>query len=194
MLRFPVEPMNATLGSLPGEADDDHWAYEIKWDGYRTIAFVDDGTLRLQSRRLLDVTAKYPEVAGLPGDGERRPGGARRRDRLLRRTGRPSFEALQRHDTRRCSTSSTSSPSTPPTPIGAALRGRAATCWPRSGRAGLELARAGTPHRRRCRPARGDRRARPGGRDGQAPRLDLHRRAGAPRSGARSRTGSAPRS
>ena len=99
MLRFPVEPMNATLGSLPGEADDDHWAYEIKWDGYRTLAFVDDGTLRLQSRRLLDVTAKYPEVAELPAavnaaravlDGE---------IVCFDATGRPSFEALQRHDT-----------------------------------------------------------------------------------------------
>ena len=99
VLRFPVEPMNATLGSLPGEADDDHWAYEIKWDGYRTIAFVDDGALRLQSRRLLDVTAKYPEVAALPRavnagravlDGELV---------CFDDTGRPSFEALQRHDT-----------------------------------------------------------------------------------------------
>ena len=66
MLRFPVEPMTATLGSLPGEADDDHWAYEIKWDGYRTLAFVDAGALRLQSRSQLDVTTKYPEVGGLP--------------------------------------------------------------------------------------------------------------------------------
>lgn len=99
MLRFPVAPMNATLGSLPSEADDSHWAYEIKWDGYRTIAFVEDGTLRLQSRRPLDVTAKYPEVADLPGavnagravlDGE---------IVCFDDTGRPSFEALQRHDT-----------------------------------------------------------------------------------------------
>src|SRR4051812_4820601 len=99
MLRFPVEPMNATLGSLPGEADDHHWAYEIKWDGYRTLAFVDPGALRLQSRRLLDVTAKYPEFGGLQDamnagravlDGE---------IVCFDDTGRPSFEALQRHDT-----------------------------------------------------------------------------------------------
>jgi bifunctional non-homologous end joining protein LigD len=98
-LRFPVEPMTATLGSLPAEADDDHWAYEIKWDGYRTIAFVENGALRLQSRRLLDVTAKYPEVGGLERavnagravlDGE---------IVCFDETGRPSFEALQRHET-----------------------------------------------------------------------------------------------
>jgi bifunctional non-homologous end joining protein LigD len=99
LLRFPVEPMNATLGSLPSEADDDGWAYEIKWDGYRTLAFVEDGALRLQSRRLLDVTVKYPEIAGLPQavnaaravlDGE---------IVCFDETGRPSFEALQRHET-----------------------------------------------------------------------------------------------
>ena len=31
--------MKATLGTLPTE--DAGWAYEIKWDGYRTLAFVD---------------------------------------------------------------------------------------------------------------------------------------------------------
>jgi len=99
MLRFPVEPMNATLGSLPGEADDDHWAYEIKWDGYRTIAFVDDGALRLQSRRLLDVTAKYPEVGALPGSVNAAGAVLDGEIVCFDDTGRPSFEALQRHET-----------------------------------------------------------------------------------------------
>ena len=63
-LSFPVPPMKAGLGTLP--ADDDRWAYEIKWDGYRTLAFVDDGTVRLQSTKGLDVTATYPELAGVP--------------------------------------------------------------------------------------------------------------------------------
>jgi bifunctional non-homologous end joining protein LigD len=65
MLTFPVDPMRATLGSLP--ASDDLWSFEIKWDGYRTLAFVDDDRLRLQSSNLYDVTAKYPEIDGLPG-------------------------------------------------------------------------------------------------------------------------------
>ena len=64
MLTFPVPPMKATLGVLP--ADDDRWAYEIKYDGYRTLAFVDDGEVRLQSTNLRDVTDSYPELSELP--------------------------------------------------------------------------------------------------------------------------------
>lgn len=95
MLTFPVAPMRARLGSLP--ADDDRWAYEIKYDGYRTLAFVDDGAVRLQSANLHDVTASYPELTGLPGsvhagsaivDGELC---------VLDDEGRPRFELMQRH-------------------------------------------------------------------------------------------------
>ena len=46
--------------------------YEPKLDGYRVIAFVEDGTVRLQSRRGIDLTR------GLPGD-RRGPRGAGRR-------------------------------------------------------------------------------------------------------------------
>ena len=96
MISFPTEPMRAVLGSLPG--DDDRWAYEIKWDGYRTLAFVDEGGLRLQSSNRLDVTAKYPELAGLAAavnapravlDGELV---------VLDERGRPRFELMQRHE------------------------------------------------------------------------------------------------
>ena len=55
--------MKAALGTLP--PDDENWAYEIKWDGYRTLAFVDDGAPRWQSSNLIDVTAKYPELRRL---------------------------------------------------------------------------------------------------------------------------------
>ena len=62
-LSFPVEPMKAVLGTLP--ADDERWAYEVKWDGYRTLAFVDDDRVRLQSSSGRDVTDAYPELANL---------------------------------------------------------------------------------------------------------------------------------
>ena len=95
-LSFPVAPMRATLGTMP--ARDDGWAYEVKWDGYRTLAFVEDGTVRLQSSNQLDVTPKYPELGPL-GDGV-----AARRAVLdgelvvLDDDGRPRFELIQRHE------------------------------------------------------------------------------------------------
>ena len=75
--------MRATLSTLPH--DDSGWAFEIKWDGYRTLAFIENGTVRLQSSNLYDVTAKYPELAGLPDAVAGRAGDPRRRARRARR-------------------------------------------------------------------------------------------------------------
>jgi bifunctional non-homologous end joining protein LigD len=60
---FPtsIKPMLATAGPLP--ADGDGWAFEIKWDGVRTILFVEGGRVRAQSRNDLDVTSAFPELA-----------------------------------------------------------------------------------------------------------------------------------
>ena len=63
-LSFPVAPMKATMGSMPA---GDGWAFEIKWDGYRTLAFVDGDRVRLQSTSGKDVTERWPEFADLPG-------------------------------------------------------------------------------------------------------------------------------
>jgi len=43
----------------------DDWAFEVKWDGYRTIVHVADGKVRLQSTAGHDVTARWPEFADL---------------------------------------------------------------------------------------------------------------------------------
>ncbi|MBO9556366.1 non-homologous end-joining DNA ligase [Cellulomonas sp.] len=56
-----VRPMLATPGELP--EDDAGWAYEMKWDGVRAVAYVDGGRVRLMSRNDLDITRSYPEVA-----------------------------------------------------------------------------------------------------------------------------------
>jgi bifunctional non-homologous end joining protein LigD len=59
-------PMLATpSATLP--PDDDAWAYELKWDGVRAVAYVDGarGSIHLESRNLNDVTPRYPEVHGL---------------------------------------------------------------------------------------------------------------------------------
>ena len=41
------------------------WAYEMKWDGLRALAFIAGGQVRLTSRTARDVTFVYPELAGL---------------------------------------------------------------------------------------------------------------------------------
>ena len=35
------------------------WSYEVKWDGYRTLALKDGARVRLLSRNLKDLTAAY---------------------------------------------------------------------------------------------------------------------------------------
>ncbi len=95
-LRFPVPPMRATLGTLPTE--DTGWAYEVKWDGYRTLAFVEGGRVRLQSSNLHDVSARYPELQALAGE----VGGQRvildGELVVLDDRGRPRFELIQRKE------------------------------------------------------------------------------------------------
>jgi len=90
-----VTPMLATLAEEPPEPQKD-WLYEIKWDGYRALAFVEDGRARLVSRNQNDLTAEFPEVA------EELPGRVRARRALLDgeivaldAKGRSSFSLMQ---------------------------------------------------------------------------------------------------
>ncbi len=57
-----LEPMLAKNGRIP-ESDSDEWAYEIKWDGIRALGYAENGRWCMLSRRLEDVTARYPELA-----------------------------------------------------------------------------------------------------------------------------------
>ena len=58
-----IAPMLARAGALP--RDDGAWAYEIKWDGVRAIAYSQPGSLRFESRNQREITASYPELARL---------------------------------------------------------------------------------------------------------------------------------
>jgi bifunctional non-homologous end joining protein LigD len=58
-----ITPMLATLVDEP--FTDPEWLYEIKWDGYRALAFLKDGAVRLVSRNGLDMTHQYPELHSL---------------------------------------------------------------------------------------------------------------------------------
>jgi bifunctional non-homologous end joining protein LigD len=55
--------MLATASSLP--PDDHTWAYEMKWDGVRAIAFVEGGAAQLWSRTGREITHSYPELQEL---------------------------------------------------------------------------------------------------------------------------------
>jgi bifunctional non-homologous end joining protein LigD len=55
--------MLARAGPLP--PDDGSWAYEMKWDGLRALAYLAGGQVRLASRTGRDITRDYPELAGL---------------------------------------------------------------------------------------------------------------------------------
>ena len=76
-------PQLATPAAAPPDGDD--WLHEIKFDGYRTMAHVADGAVRLITRSGLDWTQRYGDLAdafaALPcsdGDHRRRDRGARR--------------------------------------------------------------------------------------------------------------------
>lgn len=58
--------MLAVAAALATAADElDGFAFEFKWDGIRAIAGCADGATTLWSRKGTDVTARYPELAGL---------------------------------------------------------------------------------------------------------------------------------
>ena len=59
---FPqqIAPMLATLATAA--FSDKDWLFEPKLDGYRTLAFVDNGKVRLQSRNENDFTAHYKNI------------------------------------------------------------------------------------------------------------------------------------
>jgi len=88
-----IAPMLAQPGSPPpGRLAE--WAVEMKWDGVRALAFIENGRLRLVSRTGKDISATYPDLAPLGGavaasqallDGEV----------VAFTDGRPDFEALQ---------------------------------------------------------------------------------------------------
>jgi bifunctional non-homologous end joining protein LigD len=56
--------MLATSIDTPFDASD--WLFEIKWDGYRAITFIENGKARLVSRNQNDLTPRYPELKDLP--------------------------------------------------------------------------------------------------------------------------------
>ncbi len=60
----PDEPPELQLAtSAPSPPRGEHWLHEIKWDGYRIMAMVAGGSVRLWSRNSIEWTAKLPDIA-----------------------------------------------------------------------------------------------------------------------------------
>lgn len=57
-----IPPMLARLGR---SFDSPAHFYEVKWDGFRALAFVEGGEVRLMSRRGLDLLPRFPELRDL---------------------------------------------------------------------------------------------------------------------------------
>ncbi len=55
-----IHPMLAE--SIEKPFDSEEWLFEIKWDGYRAVAFLENGKTRLVSRNQNELTARYPEL------------------------------------------------------------------------------------------------------------------------------------
>lgn len=89
-----VRPMLATLVREP--FDKDGWYFETKWDGYRAIAEIESGSVRLYSRHGIDFSKRYAPIAGALKkirhtcvlDGEI----------IALKDGRPDFHALQDYE------------------------------------------------------------------------------------------------
>ena len=88
----PIRPMLASSAAqLPRGVG---WSYEVKFDGYRTLALKDGSRIKLLSRNLKDATRLYPtvarEVARLQAESMLLDGEVVAIDDQ----GRPSFQAL----------------------------------------------------------------------------------------------------
>ncbi|WBL25035.1 DNA ligase D [Zunongwangia sp. HGR-M22] len=90
-----VKPMLATTAKEIFNHPD--WIYELKWDGYRLIAHVDDGDVRIYSRNGINYGSKFPllvkDLKQLDHqvilDGE---------VVIVDKNGIPNFQALQNYD------------------------------------------------------------------------------------------------
>lgn len=60
-----ISPMLATLVEKPFSSPD--WLFEIKWDGYRAISFIEKDSFRFVSRRNVDIADKFPQSESIPG-------------------------------------------------------------------------------------------------------------------------------
>ena len=88
-----IRPMLATTITQPFDGPD--WLFEIKWDGYRAVAFIEGGELRLVSRNQNDLTRQYPELHTMPQFVNAQQAVLDGEVVALDEQGRPSFSLMQ---------------------------------------------------------------------------------------------------
>ena len=88
-----IHPMLATL--VDKAFDNPQWLFEIKWDGYRALAFLEGGKVRLVSRNQNDMTRQYPELRDLSDYVRARSAVLDGEIVALDEAGRPSFSLMQ---------------------------------------------------------------------------------------------------
>src|SRR3954469_12427664 len=88
-----IQPMLATLVDEP--FSDDEWLFEIKWDGYRAVAFIENGKVRLVSRNQNEFTPEFPELQALAKAVNAKEAVLDGEIVALDEHGRPSFSLMQ---------------------------------------------------------------------------------------------------
>lgn len=88
-----IYPMLATLVDEP--FSNDEWLFEIKWDGYRAVAFIEDGKVRLVSRNQNEFTPEFPELQALAKAVNAKQAVLDGEIVALDEHGRPSFSLMQ---------------------------------------------------------------------------------------------------
>jgi bifunctional non-homologous end joining protein LigD len=89
-----LEPMLATLGSTVPSGSD--WLYEVKWDGYRALCFIEGGKVRMVSRRGTKLDKQFAAVAQSLGQSVKADTAVIDGEVVaLDDNGNPSFQRLQ---------------------------------------------------------------------------------------------------
>jgi bifunctional non-homologous end joining protein LigD len=90
-----LAPMLAVLGTMPPPNQQAYWSFEMKWDGVRTLAYLERGQLTLYARSGRDRTALYPELEPMAEAVPAREAIIDGEVVAFGEDGRPSFAALQ---------------------------------------------------------------------------------------------------
>ena len=88
-----IHPMLAESVDAPFDSPD--WLFEIKWDGYRAVAFIENNQVKLVSRNQNDLTARFAELKDLPAFVKAQSAVLDGEVVALDEQGRPSFSLMQ---------------------------------------------------------------------------------------------------